>query len=176
MDAHALLVRRSLDGDARAFEELVRAFHRPLAAYLAGRGADPGDVDDLCQDTFLTAYRKLSTFDAERPFWAWLKGIAFNLFRNYIRKSRPSGTVLDDLADREAERLAGLDVLGALESCIEALDGNSRRLIQGRYREGRSVQELSRSENRGANSLSVTLVRIRNRLRECVEGKVKDDG
>lgn len=87
-DAH--LIERVLQaGDPNAFGELLRRYQSPVRSFL--RKLTRGDealADDLAQETFLRAWRKLETFRAEARFSSWLLGIAVNEFRSRLRRDR----------------------------------------------------------------------------------------
>jgi RNA polymerase sigma-70 factor (ECF subfamily) len=81
---HAL-VERALDGDAGAFEELVRAYQAPIY-YLALRYVrDEGAAADLAQTTFLKAFQGLRGFRHGSSVKTWLYRIVINLCKNYLR-------------------------------------------------------------------------------------------
>ena len=86
----ANLIARVLEaGDPNAFGELVRRYQSPVRAFL--RKLTRGDdalADDLAQETFLRAWRKLETFRGESRFSTWLFGIAVNEFRTRLRRDR----------------------------------------------------------------------------------------
>jgi RNA polymerase sigma-70 factor (ECF subfamily) len=72
-DAH-LITRVLRAGDPNAFGELVRRYQSPVRSFL--RRLTRGDealADDLAQETFLRAWRKLETFRAEARFSSWLE-------------------------------------------------------------------------------------------------------
>jgi len=81
--------------DHNAFGELVRRYQSPVRAFLARmtRG-DRHLADDLAQETFLKAWRKLPTFRGEARFSTWLFGIAYNQFRAELRRHKE--LALDD--------------------------------------------------------------------------------
>jgi RNA polymerase sigma-70 factor (ECF subfamily) len=174
------LVQASQKGDLRAFGDLVQRHQGAIRAYLAVRLADVAEAEDLSQEVFLTAYRKLSEYDCTRPLLPWLRGIAHHLWRNHTRKFRayPLGgnvelqTLLDHrLAsewnlDRESLRLQ------ALNDCLEGVDPETRELLQARYAEGLSVDELSARRGRKHSALTMQLHRIRAALAACVQGKL----
>jgi hypothetical protein len=60
-------VRAAQQGDAEAFAQLVGRHHRGVRACLVARMHDAHEAEDLAQEVFVTAYRKLSEFDPERP-------------------------------------------------------------------------------------------------------------
>ncbi len=84
------LIARVLEaGDPNAFGDLVRRYQSPMRAFL--RKLTRGDAalaDDLAQETFVRAWRKLETFRAEGRFSTWLFGIAVNEFRARLRRDR----------------------------------------------------------------------------------------
>jgi RNA polymerase sigma-70 factor (ECF subfamily) len=80
--ADRLLVRRFNDGDQSAFTEIVQR-HRDRIQNLAIRFLrDPGDAEEVAQDTFVRAFRGLAKFRGESSLATWLHHIATNLARN----------------------------------------------------------------------------------------------
>lgn len=91
MDDEADAIRSVLDGDREAFRPLVDRHQRAVVAFVRGMVGQRGDADDLSQDVFLTAYRKLNLYDAKRGIWrTWLLAIARRLTVSWIRKHRHS--------------------------------------------------------------------------------------
>ena len=97
-----LIARVLAHEDHHAFGELVRRYQSPMRAFLArmARG-DSHLADDLAQETFLKAWRKLNTFRGDARFSTWLFGIAFNEFRSAARARKEIAT--DELADPPPE-------------------------------------------------------------------------
>jgi RNA polymerase sigma factor (sigma-70 family) len=84
-----LIARALSQEDQHAFGELVRRYQSPVRAFLARmtRG-DTHLADDLAQEAFLKAWRKLATFRGDARFSTWLFGIAFNEFRGAARRRK----------------------------------------------------------------------------------------
>ena len=84
-----LIARVLTREDQHAFAELVRRYQSPVRAFLARltRG-DAHLADDLAQETFLKAWRKLHTYRGSARFSTWLFGIAFNEFRTVARQRK----------------------------------------------------------------------------------------
>lgn len=162
----------------------MRTYQGRVRAFFAARVRDAGAADDLAQDTFFLAFRHLASYDASRPFYPWLKAIALNVLRNDSRKHRLL-TVKDPERTEEGLDLAaaayadGLDeaaraggVLSALRDCVGHLGEAAARVVDARYARGMNLGEIAAGEGTTARTLAVQLVRIRRKLRACVEGRV----
>lgn len=105
------LVALSMGGDSESFNQLVLRWERPIYALAYRTLGREEEARDVCQETFLRAYRALPGFKGEAKFSSWIYRIALNLCRDWMRKTRrtpvmqaPEGVDLMDLADRAAER------------------------------------------------------------------------
>jgi RNA polymerase sigma-70 factor (ECF subfamily) len=99
------LVALSMGGDSDSFNQLVLRWERPIYALAYRTLGREDDARDVCQETFLRAYRALPGFKGEAKFSSWIYRIALNLCRDWIRKQRrtpvmqaPEGVELADLA------------------------------------------------------------------------------
>jgi RNA polymerase sigma-70 factor (ECF subfamily) len=83
------LVRRCLAGDASAWAEIVREYHRRIynLCYRFTNSAD--DAQDLTQDVFIRVYRTLASYDVEKgAFSTWLTTLTRNLLVDHFRRSK----------------------------------------------------------------------------------------
>lgn len=87
------LVARSISGDKDSFNQLILRWERPIYALAYRTLGREEDARDVCQDTFLRAYRALPGFKGEAKFSSWLYRIALNLCRDWIRRQRRTPTV-----------------------------------------------------------------------------------
>src|SRR5882724_10478827 len=99
------LVARSIGGDAESFNQLILRWERPIYALAYRVIGREEDARDVCQETFLRAYRALPGFRGQAKFSSWLYRIALNLCRDWMRRERrapvvqaPEGVDLMDLA------------------------------------------------------------------------------
>src|SRR5436190_2659617 len=94
------LHRAVLAGDDRAWQTWYDATFAALDAYVLWRCAGLRDrADDVLQETWLTAVRRIRDFEPQRgPFLAWLRGIAANVLRNHLRRAAPLALVGDHAA------------------------------------------------------------------------------
>ncbi len=87
------LVARSISGDADSFNELVLRWERPIYALAYRTIGREEDARDVCQETFLRAFRALPGFRGQAKFSSWLYRIALNLCRDWMRRERRTPVV-----------------------------------------------------------------------------------
>ncbi len=103
-------VKRAQKGNRDAFVgQLFTEFSGQLLAIMRGhsltKGLADASVEDICQEAWMVAYKKLETYDSEKAqFLTWLRGIAVNLARNELRKrSNQERPTSDDELKGQAE-------------------------------------------------------------------------
>jgi RNA polymerase sigma-70 factor (ECF subfamily) len=147
--ADLALVQRSLAGAPGAFEELYRT-HAPRLFGLACRLVGRADAEDLLQDVFLTAHRKLASYKGESALGTWLFRLATNVCLDHLRsKGTRLGQVSDPLDDEPlAPPAATGPVLGVvdrldLERAVASLPPGCRTVFVLHDIEGREHQEIA---------------------------------
>ena len=185
------LVKRSASGDMEAFDALAREHEGAVRAFFRIRIRDWAAADDLAQEVFVTAFKRVATFRGETRFRSWLHGIALNHLRNFLRKRQDvpvgGGQELQELIDEEihleiddafAKPGEGPDegsLLSALKGCLDGIAQKSRDLLTERYVKQRTMRSIAEETDRGYSALNMQLLRLRERLAMCVRGKVKKD-
>lgn len=154
-------------------DELVRGHQARLRAFLYSRTGDIDAADDLAQEVFLAAFRKIERFDRRRPAWPWLAGFARNELREHWRAVARDkvGDALEALVSRslpEAEE----PPLDALSRCLDKLPAASRELVRWIYTDRINCAEAARRLKQSAVSVRVALHRIRRALFDCVKGQL----
>jgi len=164
------------------FEILVREHAGMLRVYLRSAVYDEAAVDDLFQETMLTAWRLIDRFDSSRPFGPWLRGIAGKLVLAW-RRQHAAGPLLCDAAALEqldvrlsnVQRLPGdtLDEkLEALRRCVAALPDHYQATLDGRFREQLSPPEIASRLQLNLETVKKRLQRARAMLLDCMLGKL----
>jgi RNA polymerase sigma factor (sigma-70 family) len=82
----ATLVRRAKGGDLDAYDDLVRRYQERIYATIYHMTAHHEDANDLAQETFIRAYKALSSFKGDSGFFTWLYRIAVNRTLNYLKQ------------------------------------------------------------------------------------------
>ena len=159
-------VAASRDGDRDAFGELVRRYQQRVFR-LAGRFfRRPEDVEEVAQETFLTAWSKLHTYAARAPFEHWLTRVCVRCCYARLRR-RPEPEQLAD-ADRPVppgDPAAGLE----LERLLARLSPADRTVILLLDGEGWSTAEIADRLGWTRTNVKVRAPRARARLRRLVE-------
>lgn len=94
----AVNIERALNGDATGFSALVADYQQIVYRWALSLATDPDDADDVAQETFVIAYRKLAGFDGSGAFSSWLYAIA----RRAARQRRRSVSRRRALLERSA--------------------------------------------------------------------------
>ncbi|BDR09401.1 RNA polymerase sigma factor [Comamonas thiooxydans] len=85
VDSDVILAKRAAQGDQRAFKVLVDRYGVSVAQAARSFGIPETDIDDVVQETFVAVWKALGDYDENRPFRAWLFGIAMNKMRDLFR-------------------------------------------------------------------------------------------
>ena len=150
------LVARSVGGDQDSFNQLILRWERPIYALAYRTIGREEDARDVCQETFLRAFRALPKFRREAKFSSWLYRIALNLCRDWARRERrtpvvqvPDDTDLMELAaaaepSEPIEHLiARKDLARRAEQAMALLPEEQRTAIVLKEYHGLTFQEIA---------------------------------
>jgi RNA polymerase sigma-70 factor (ECF subfamily) len=161
---------RAASGDDIAFGFLVRQFQGRIRAFLLRMTkGNHALADDLAQETFLEAFRKIAQFRAEGTFQSWLYRIAYSRFLMEVRKQKPeSGELPEDVATPDTRSAS--DVRLDLERAMTKLSPPERAALTLCY-----AMEFSNSEAADILAMPVGTVkshvlRGREKLKAVLEG------
>ena len=112
------LVARSRGGDVESFNQLILRWERPIYALAYRVIGREEDARDVCQDTFLRAFRALPGFKGEAKFSSWIYRIALNLCRDWIRRQRRTPVVQMPEDAEAVERIAVRDPVESIEDLV----------------------------------------------------------
>ena len=168
LSENARLVGAARDGDRAAFGRLYDRYARMVHGILLAK-APIAAVDDLVQDVFVLALRRLSTLREVGSFGAWLAAIARNLARDHHRRSAPEEQLTVDVPQEEIELRASRGdqdasanlVLDAIKSLPDAY----REPLILRLVEGMTGPEIARRTGLTPGSVRVNLHRGMQQLR-----------
>lgn len=153
---------------------LFAARHRVTAAvWLLTR--DSGSAEDIFQNVSVKALSGSATFEHEGQLLSWAHVVARHEALDWMRRRRPEISVLDEdvleLIEREwtAAPLISGGKVDALRSCLERTPPDSRHLLELRYFEGRSCEEVSQILGVSLDAVYQRLSRLHRQLKSCIE-------
>ncbi|WP_028935112.1 RNA polymerase sigma factor [Pseudonocardia spinosispora] len=175
----ATLVVRAREGDLTAFEALVARYQKRIYQLALRMTRDRADAEDVTQEVFLTAWRRLPEIQQEAAFSGWLYTTATNRCLTLLRKRRPI-TALDEQdthgepawtaplgqdPQRSAQTMAQLE---ALSEALGQLTAAQRAVWLLREAHGRSYDEIARTMDTTPDSVRGRLSRARVQLAELM--------
>jgi len=171
-------------GDETAFAELFRRYYPPVVGYVRGYVRDTGRAEDVAQEAFFSALRRLRETDSEINFRPWIHEIARNASIDLYRRSRRTREVsIDSDAGLPASDVARLEGgappevaaigrqrLEHLKGALDELSATHQEVIVLRELEGLSYAEIGDRMQLSPSAVESTLFRARRRLeREYAE-------
>lgn len=157
-------------GDDAAFAELVRRHQGKLRAFLRrmARG-DEALADDLAQDTFLEAYRKIAQFRSEGTFASWLAQIGYSRFLMHVRKHKLEP--LDEAFEPSHETEAGLHAKLDLETAFAKIHPAKRAALTLVLAQGYSHEEAAKIMGVPLGTLKSHVLRGREDVQALLDGR-----
>jgi RNA polymerase sigma-70 factor (ECF subfamily) len=156
MQTDTELVALATGGDTESFNQLILRWERPIFALVYRVIGREEDARDVCQETFLRAYRALPGFKGDAQFSSWIYRIALNLCRDWMRKQRrtpvmqaPEGVDIADLAAERGPVESIEDLVGrrrltaSVEEAMRLLPDEQRTTIVLKEYHGMTFQEIA---------------------------------
>jgi RNA polymerase sigma-70 factor (ECF subfamily) len=176
------LVARSQGGDLESFNELIVRWERPIYALAYRVIGREEDARDVCQDTFLRAYRALPGFKGQAKFSSWLYRIALNLCRDWIRRQRraPVSQMPDDIDATELaaeteptesieDLVARRELSAIVEQAMAGLSEEQRTAIILKEYHGMTFQEIADLQGCPLSTVKTRLYQGLSQLRRQLE-------
>lgn len=146
----ASLVRRAKDGDNEAWEQLIQRYQKLVYDTVYAKVRSHSDAEEVCQEVFLQALRKLFQLEVPEAFGSWLKRIAERLAINRLNRARPEYPLTDTQMERQRD-LRAEPVREAMRResqqrvlCrLNDLRSMDREALVAFYLEGKSLAEIS---------------------------------
>jgi RNA polymerase sigma-70 factor, ECF subfamily len=159
--------------------------HAPLLqGFVLGLLGDRTAAEDVFQETFLAVVQGAASYDPQRDFLAWVRGVARNKVLEYWRRQGAKPRLVSedfleemitaaeqcDLADWQARRTA-------LARCLEQLAPRARQIVELRYAEIPLVPaSIAQQLGWTVNAVNVALSRARHFLQTCTERTLRLQG
>lgn len=163
------------------FLHLFRRCEADVRAFIGAMIRDRHAREDLFQEVCRTLWEKFDTYDLDRPFGAWARGIAALKLLEARRKNArfpllfPPETVavILDAFDRSEESTSLHSE--ALRLCLEELPERSRAVLKSRYELGHACDRIAEDTGASVKAVHQTLSRLRRALGQCIERRISRD-
>ena len=180
------VVAAFLDGETRAFDELMRRYQDRLTNFVFRMIGDRGRSEDLVQETFVRVYRHLHRFDQSKKFSTWAYTIASNLAKNELRNRSRNPLVLfqtikaswdsdhrplewEDNTYRPDDLYRKRHLREQVEKAVDKLPTHHREVFVLREIEGKTYEEIAEITGVNLGTVKSRLNRARNNFAQIME-------
>ena len=180
LEDNVQLIRRTLSGDESAFGTLVQKYQKGVHALIWRKIGDFHHAEELTQDTFLQAYKKLGTLKDHNHFPGWLYVIANRLSINWLRRSKSTMQSLEDTPVevvkefsyqrymvKQRETAAAEQRSETVKDLLKKLPESERTVVTLHYLGEMTTKEIGSFLGVSVNTIKSRLRRGRERLREA---------
>ncbi len=173
MTQETQIIHQVLEGDIESFRLLVENYERPIVRMIRNLINNRESCEDIAQDVFFTAYRKLAAFDPARSnFSTWLFTIARNKSINAMRKKRPvsmSELPHNSDAHNPSEELAEKELFDKLDAGLETLPSAQKRAFVFAIFENLSYNEIAQIEGVRTGTIKSRINRAKKKLAKALK-------
>ena len=168
------LMRQSLEGDQRAYAEVLRETARFLRPFLAKRLSFTNEVDDLLQEILISIHKARHTYDGRRPYKPWVYAIAKFRLQDYLR-AHYSDQLHHAIELSEVEESLSEDVTETAISYesfsgeIQKLPEKQATILQLMHQEGYTAKEVAEKMGMNESAVKVAAHRAYKILRSKLE-------
>ena len=172
-----VLVERAKTGDREAYGELVVRFQNSVYAMSLARVRDPLEAQELAQDVFVHAMRKLPQLRDARCFAGWLRRITARMAINRLTRKGPLFGADPELLEAvqaegrsPEENVAVSEAVGQLKEGLDELKALDRATLEAFYLRGQSLKQMAREFDVPTGTIKRRLHVARLRLKDVLEG------
>lgn len=171
------LVRQTLNGDTSAFDQLVKIHRTTIYTLVLSYIKNPADAEDLTQRIFIRAYERLATLRELDRFPPWLQQIAHNTCKDWLRRRSDSKPCFEAINDADFAEVAPspedialkAEIETLVRQAISTLQETDRRLMEARYIEGASYNQLQIESGLSYAAIANRLNRAKREIRCRIE-------
>ncbi|RZJ73427.1 MAG: sigma-70 family RNA polymerase sigma factor [Flavobacterium sp.] len=174
-------IEKAQKGDQVAFTFLLDFFWNEVYGFMLKRTENETDTEDIVIETFAKAFDKIATYNPEYGFNTWLIAIAKNVHIDLLRKKK--STLFIDITDEEDQKAYNIadsspsaedalikeQNLSRLLECIRQLKPAYQEVIQLRYFQELSYQEIADNLGEPLNNVKIKLLRAKKLLLEIIK-------
>lgn len=175
-------IEKAKSGDQSAFTYVLNFYWNEVYGFMLKRIENEADTEDIVIETFAKAFDRIASYNPEFQFNTWLIAIAKNVHIDMLRKRKAhfldigqdDDSPAYEIADTEPsaeDRLIRSENLSNLLSCIKQLKPHYQEVIQLRYFQELSYQEIADVLGEPLTNVKVKLLRAKKLLAEVIQSK-----
>ena len=169
MEIDELTIAGARRGDMRACEKIYRVFHRQAFTVAARICNNRELAQDVTQEAFISAFKRIHQYRGDAPFWAWLRRVVVNHAVSALRKlPRHDAVELEDYMLPNNGDQDGLGQCMDLEQALQRLDDEDRMVVWLHDVEGYKHNEIAELAGKTESYSKTRLNRARAKLRELI--------
>lgn len=173
MNEDTLIIKRVLAGETQAFRLLLLRYQKPLFRMVTHLLSDEHLAEDIAQDVFLSAFKKLSSFDPDRSaFSTWLFTIARNKTINALKKKKPllAAQVPEKICHRPPDlSLIKKETTQKLDQALAQLPPRLKLPLVLAELEGRTYAEIAQIEGVSLGTVKSRIHRAKKKLKSILD-------
>lgn len=171
-DSDAELLALSRRGDRGAFSALFARHAKPVYLYAWSVTRDDHDAEDITQEVFVVAWRKLATLRiVEASALPWLLVTCRNLARNALRARKDAVSFDESVLPTDRTRQERVEEVSWVMDAIQKLGGVDQRIVHLCLVEGYSYAEAADHLGLSTSAVAKRVERLRARVRVAVRGE-----
>jgi len=155
-------------GDREAYQEIVVRYMKRAYYITLGFVRNPDDAMDLSQESFVKAFRKIKSFNAQRPFFPWFYKLMKNLCIDHLKRSSRNKEVPLEEAHVLIEEKEDKELKEVLWRGMEKLPFEQKEIIILRYFQQLSYQEIAEMTGKPIGTVMSSLYYAKKRLKETI--------
>jgi len=177
MVTDADLIKRTQSGDSRSFGKLVEEYREEVYLIALGISGDPTEAEDLTQEIFIKVYLNLWQLRNPEKFSSWLRSIAQNHCRDWLRTHAEQYLPIQDLPLEDQlilpsadEEILNEDFGRALASALASLKAEDRQILRLFYAYRFGYKEITRARGISYSAATSRLHKAKKRIRALMDG------
>jgi len=167
-DEEAIWIRQSQAGDPLAFEALVRCYQLMIHALTFRMTGSTSDAEDLAQEIFIQAYRRINSFRGDAKFSSWLYRIGINTCLNWQKSRQRRERLHDEFAQQDTNSGSGDEITAKVQAALMQLPDKQRAAIILTVYEEMNHAEAARVLGCSETTVSWRLFMARKKLKELL--------
>ncbi len=180
-EIHKDIIERSKRGDARAQYELYNRYAKAMLNTCYRMMNNRETAEDMLQESFSEAFRRLDSYRYESTFGAWLKKIVVNRCINEMKRKKAELQFVEDLApfggqtveQEESQRPPDVQ---SVKRAMEKLPDGSRMIFSLYLLEGYDHREIAQILNVSESNSKSQYMRAKRKIKEILEGGKNENG